>query len=184
MRLFSIRRLVAVAGVFALAGGGGVALAQHARGQTGGWAWYQGTDTGYVGEQADTHALVVYAARDLNLRASHVRMMSDDGEFDFTHPNAAPTANLNAFFLGTSTRTPIQIGDQESNTGLIVAGEAGQRSDLERWTLSNKTVAAVDGKGRLRLGTVTLEPVVVRGRVMLYAVVGSSKQLLAQGRMP
>jgi len=167
--------------VLALACGGGVATAARLQGPSG-WAWREGTDSGYVGEQAGSNTLYLDApAGNIDLRASHVRMMSDDGEFVFSHARNAPTASLNGFYLGTSTRTPIQIGDSESTTGLVVAGEAGQKSDLQQWTLSGQTVAAIDGEGRLRLGQVTLDPELVNGRVKLYAVVGSAKELLAQG---
>lgn len=189
-----IRRGASLAGVLVLAGGGGVAFAQHARqAQPPGWVWYQGTDSGHVGQQAGSNALVVQAAGDIDLRAYHTRMMSDDGQFLFVHPTSTPTASLNAYFLGTSTRTPIQISQPEPTdspslqnsaalpTALVVAGTAGQHADLQQWTLSGRTVAAIDGKGRLRLGSVTLVPQLVKGQVRLYAVVGSSKQLVAQG---
>ncbi len=176
-------RKVAVFGlILILSCGGGVALAAHLKSTTPGWAWYQGTPTGYVGQQAGSNTLVVGAPQgSINLRASHVRLMSDDGEFDFVHATNSPTASLNAFYLGSSTRTPVQIGDSESATGVIVEGKRGQRSDLEQWTLSGQTVAAIDAQGRLRLGAVTLDPELVHGRVELYALVGSKKQLIAQG---
>jgi len=193
MRGHWFRRLATVGCVFVLAGGGGVAYAKHARHVDAGWLWYEGTDSGHVGEQSGTNTLVVQAAGDIDLRAYHTRMMSDDGQFVFAHPTSTPTASLNAYFLGSSTRTPIQISQPEPTdsptlqnptslpTALIVAGTAGQRADLEQWTLSGKTVAAIDGKGRLRIGNITLDPVLVNGQVKLYALIGSNKQLIAQG---
>jgi hypothetical protein len=192
MRGLWIRRLAAGGCIFVLAGGGGVAFARQA--QPPGWLWYEGTDSGHVGVQAGSKTLVVQAAGDLDLRAFHTRMMSDDGQFVFAHPKSTPTASLNAYFLGTSTRTPIQISQPEPTdspalqdganlpTSLVVAGTAGQRSDLQQWTLSGRNVAAIDGKGRLRIGGITLEPKLVKGQVKLYALVGSKKQLIAQGK--
>jgi hypothetical protein len=195
MRRLWIRRLAVGGCIFVLAGGGGVAFA-HARQAQPGWLWYEGTDSGHVGEQAGSNTLVLQATGDLDMRAFHTRMMSDDGQFVFEHPKSTPTASLNAYFLGTSTRTPIQISQPEPTdspllqsaaslpTSLIVAGTAGQRSDLQQWSLSGKTVAAIDAKGRLRLGSITLIPQVVNGQVMLYALVGSHKQLIAKGARP
>lgn len=194
MRGSWLRRLAAVGGVFLLAGAGGVAFAHARQAQPPGWLWYEGTDSGHVGEQSGSNTLVLQAAGDLDMRAFHTRMMSDDGEFEFVHPKSTPTASLNAYFLGSSTRTPIQISQPEPTdnpalqnpaslpTSLVVAGTAGQRADLQQWTLSGKTVAAIDGKGRLRLGNITLLPQLVKGQVRLYALVGSRKQLIAQGR--
>lgn len=176
-----MRKIVVVGVIVVLAAGGGVAFAGHMRSATG-WTWYQGTDTGFVGEQAGSDELVLSAPDgSINMRASHLRLMSDDGQFDFVHGANADTASLNAFYLGTSTRTPVEIGDSESSAGLIVEGSNGQRSDLQRWTLSGHTVAAIDASGLLRLGTVTLDPELVDGRVELFALVGSKKQLLAVG---
>jgi hypothetical protein len=174
-------RSVVVGFIVLLAAGGGVAFAAHLRRATD-WTWYQGTNTGFVGEQAGSDELVLSAPEgSINMRASHLRLMSDDGQFVFVHGKNANTASLNAFYLGTSTRTPIEIGDSESSTGLIVAGSAGQTSDLERWTLSGQTVAAIDAKGRLRIGSITLDPELINGRVELFALVGSTKQLVAVG---
>lgn len=194
MRGHRMRGLAALGCVFVLAGGGGVAFAQHVRhAQPPGWLWYEGTDSGHVGERSGG-TLVVQAAGDIDLRAFHTRMMSDDGEFVFAHPKSTPTASLNAYFIGTSRRTPIQISQPEPTdspqlqagaplpTSLVVAGTAGQKADLQQWRLSGRTVAAVDGKGRLRLGGVTLEPVIVNGQVKLYAQHGSRRQLIAQGK--
>jgi hypothetical protein len=192
MRRSWIRRLAVGGCIFVLAGGAGAAFA-HARQAPPGWLWYEGTDSGHVGEQAGTNTLVLQAVGDLDMRAFHTRMMSDDGQFVFEHPKSTPTASLNAYFLGTSTRTPIQISQPEPTdsptlqtasslpTSLVVAGTAGQHADLQQWTLSGKTVAAIDGKGRLRLGGITLLPQLVKGRVRLYALVGSHKQLIAEG---
>jgi hypothetical protein len=177
-----MRKVVVVVCVVVLCAGGGVALAAHLKNSTPGWAWYQGTPTAYLGEQSGSDTLVLGAPQgSINLRASHIRLMSDDGEFVFVHASNSPTASLNAFYLGTSDRTPIQIGDSESATGLIVAGASGQRSDLQQWTLSGQTVAAIDAKGRLRLGQVTLDPELVDGRVELFALVGSKRELLSVG---
>jgi hypothetical protein len=194
MGSFGMRRLAVLGCVFVLAGGGGVAFAQHARqAQPPGWVWYEGTDAAHVGQPAGSNTLVLQAVGDIDLRAYHTRMMSDDGEFVLAHPRRTPTASLNAYFLGSSTRTPIEISRPEPTdsplrqnaaslpTSLIVAGTSGQRSDLQRWTLSGQTVAAIDGKGRLRLRTITLDLELVKGQVRLYALVGSHKQLIAQG---
>jgi hypothetical protein len=177
-----VRRAVVVAFILVVGTGGGVAYAARVRREMPRWAWYQGTATTFVGEQTGSDELVLSAPQgDINMRASHLRLMSDDGEFVFVHSKSSPTASLNAFYLGTSTRTPIQIGDSESTTGLIVAGASGQSSDLQQWTISGQTVAAIDAKGRLRLGQITLYPELVNGRVELFALVGSEKELLAVG---
>lgn len=183
MRAFGIRKLVVTGCVFVLASGGGVAYARHTRvTQPPGWVWYEGTDAAHVGQQAGSNTLVVQSVGDIDLRGYHTRMMSDDGQFVFAHPTSSASATLNAYFLGTSTRTPIQIGKPDLPTTLIVAGTAGQKADLQRWTLSGHPVAAIDGSGRLRLGGITLDPEIVNGQVRLYAIVGSKKELIAQGR--
>lgn len=165
--------------VVGIAAGAGVAAA--ARLDTG-WVWKQGGQVSYVGQPAGTPNLVAYAQGDVNFRAHHIRMMSDDADFQFVHPQSGP-ARVNAYYLGTATRTPILIGafDGQDVTSLIVAGSAGQKADLQQWQLNGKTVAAIDGKGRLRLGSVTLFPRVVGGRVMLYAATPKGTQLVAAG---
>lgn len=174
-----LRRFVPVAIVAVVAATAGVATA----GRLSGWVWQQGNPTAYVGQPEGTSNLVLAAPNgDVNILATHVRMMSKDGVFRLEHTNTGP-ATLNAYFIGTPTRTPIQVGgyDTSNVTELIVAGTAGQTADLQQWALSGKVVAAIDAKGRLRLGGVTLYPTVAKKRVRLYAVTSAGKQLVAVG---
>lgn len=176
----NLRRTVLVAVCVGVAAGGGIAAGAAAGGE---WVWQQGDAAAYVGQPAGSSDLVVYSQGDINFRGGHVRMMSNDADFEFVHPQAGP-ARVNAYYLGTAHRTPILIGapDQADVTSLIVAGTAGQEADLQQWTLNGKTVAAIDGQGRLRIGKVTLVPRLVGGRVFLYALSPNGKQqLLAEG---
>ena len=174
-----LARLAAVGFVIALSAAAGIAAAGRTDGR---WVWQVGDSTASVGRPQGSGNLVLSSLGDIDLQAGHVRLMANDGDFRFVHANSGP-AVLNAYYIGTPTRTPLQIGYAAGDvTSLIVAGSSGQHSDLQRWTIGGKTVAAIDGKGRLRLGAVTLAPEVVNGRVRLYALAGGRKQLVAAGR--
>lgn len=180
-----MRRLVVFGLLFVLASGGGIAAASRLRARAGAWVWREGDSSVYVGEQSGSQTLVLHSPSGINLRASHVRTMSDDGVWELVHGATTPMAQVNAYYIGTATRTPIQIGaGSNPTTALVVAGSAGQKADLQQWTLSGKTVAAIDGQGRLRLGNVTLDLEVVNGRAELFAVTKSGRQLLAAGTTP
>ncbi len=171
-----MRRLLALVAVAVLAGGAGVAAA----GVTGEWAWQEGDAKAYVGEPAGSSDLVAAAQGDIDFDAGHVRLISQQGDFQFVHDGSGP-ATLNAYVLGTPTRTPLQIGAPADVTALIVAGSKGQTADLQQWQVGGKTVAAITGSGLLRLGGVTLDPVVANGVVELYGISGGKRQLLATG---
>lgn len=177
-----MRKAALLVFVFVLAAGAGVAAAATLRSHANGWLWREGDASVYVGEAAGSNALVLHSPSAIDLRASHVRMMSDDGIWELVHSTKQSVAQVNAYYIGTATRTPIAIGaDTSSATTLVVAGSTGQKADLQRWTLSGKTVAAIDGLGRLRLGNVTLDLELVNGRAELFAITKSGKQLLASG---
>ena len=174
-----MKKLVLAAVATGLAAGSGVAAAAR----YDAWNWKVGGDVAYVGSPTGTSDVVVAAQGDIDFRAGHVRLISDNADFQFVHPVSTSVARVNAYYLGTPTRTPIMMGPPSTGdvTGLIVAGTAGQTSDLQQWTLGGKTVAAIDGSGRLRLGGVTLAPKVVNGRVFLYALTSTGQQLVAAG---
>jgi hypothetical protein len=162
------RAVVAACTIVAAAASGaaGALAAGHA-----GWAWFEGDSVASIGQPAGTSDLVLEAKGSLNFLAGHLRLMSQSGTFALVHGPGSSRATLVAFDLGTAHRTPIQIGAPTGNavTPLVVAGSGRQRSDLERWTVPGKTVAAIDAQGRLRLGAITIYPVLRRGRVVLLA---------------
>ncbi|HET8892532.1 MAG TPA: hypothetical protein VFM96_00340 [Gaiellaceae bacterium] len=148
----------------------------------GEWVWRAGDGSAYVGQPTGSGSLVLAASQDINLLAGHVRLMSGDGGFSLVHPPSASAATINAYYVGTPTRTPVAIGNGVGDvTSLVVAGSSGQSSDLQQWTSSGQTVAAIDAAGHLRLGGVTLEPQIIGGRVYLYAMTQAGRQLLAVG---
>ena len=128
----------------------------------------------------------INAASDLNLTAAHVRMVTADGNYEFEHSVNTPITLLNAYFLGTPTRTPIAVGgyaDGEDIVSLMVRGIQGQKHDLQQWVASGNVVDAIDGKGRLRIGGVTLTTRIVKGKAQLLAVLpGGKTQVLAAAR--
>jgi hypothetical protein len=128
----------------------------------------------------------IWAARaDANVIGDRVRVQSRTGDFEFEHSNAQPVSTFRAYNIGTGTRTPIQIGDSANKpiTQLIVAGKKGQASPLQAWNASGKQVAAIDSRGRLVLGRITISAVVRHGRVVLIAVLpNGSQQVLATAR--
>jgi len=128
--------------------------------------------------------LELFAGSDLNALANHIRLGGRDGNFEFEHGTGNPYTHLNAYFIGTSTRTPILIGgDEQDVTSLIVTGRTNQKNDLQTWTLGGKAKVAVDGRGRLRLGDIALTAAVQRGKVVLTATLpNGTKQVVAIGR--
>ncbi len=110
------------------------------------------------------------SANDLNLTAQHVRVVGRDGNFELEHSPSVAASTLTAFSAGTSTRTPIQIGAGDQDVlSLVVSGRQGQTNDLQEWSTNGKPLLAVDGRGRLRFGDVTLWAVHRNGRITFYA---------------
>ena len=145
-------------------------------------------DTGAVGAvlQRLGIAMPVYVKSSGNLteRGSHVRIIGDDGNFEFEHAATEPFARLNSYVTGTGTRTPIAIGfpDGRDIVELLVRGSEHRKADLEEWVAGSRVVAAIDGQGHLRLGNATLSVVTRNGHAVLVATVGSGKpQVIAGG---
>jgi hypothetical protein len=114
--------------------------------------------------------LDLQAARDLNLNAGHVRIVGRDGNFELEHSGNVPASTLSAYEVGTATRTPIQIGGADQDVlSLLVAGQSGQAHDLQEWAAGAQPVLAVDSRGRLRFGNVTLWAANHNGKITLYA---------------
>lgn len=147
------------------------------------WAWFQGDDQSYVGRPQASSDLELFAQQDLNALATHIRLGGRDGNFEFEHGPQREASHLNAYFIGTSTRTPFVIGgDEQDVTSLIITGKLGQKNDLQQWAPSNQVKVAIDGQGRLRLGNVTLLASIQKGRVVLSALLpNGTKQKLATG---
>ncbi|MDX6516347.1 MAG: hypothetical protein QOH73_2013 [Gaiellaceae bacterium] len=150
------------------------------------WAWQVGDGVANIGRVQGSSDMQVNATNDLNIAAHHIRIGGEDGNFEFEHGAGAPASHLNAYIIGTPTRSPISIGggaDGQDVIALLVQGKAGQTNDLQQWQApEGKTLAAIDGKGRLRLGTVTLTLGLKRGKVVLTAVLpDGTKQVLATG---
>lgn len=173
------------AAMLAVAAGGGLvgALTAHA-GSTSPWNWFQGDERAYVAGSSTADDLSVFALRDVNILGSHLRLGSKDGNFELEHDKSTPTTTLNAYFIGSPTRTPIAIGgtDAQDIVSLIVGSAAGQKSDIQQWLADGKVAVAVDGKGDLRLGTITLSLGLQAGKVVLVAELpDGSRQVLATG---
>ena len=131
-----------------------------------------------------TGDLNLRAARNANLTAQHVRIVGRDGDFELEHSTSSSASQLNAYYAGTGTRTPISIGEDDGQdvTSLIVGGKPGQTSDLQQWSLASSVALAVDGRGRLRFGDVTFWAAVQNGRVVLYGQpTGGKARVLAAG---
>jgi hypothetical protein len=173
--------LVAVAGGAALflAGSAVGALASKAA-----FAWMSGDEGSYVGRPDGTSDLELFAGGDLNALAQHIRFGGRDGNFEFEHAKDRSVSHLNAYYIGTDTRTPIMVGgDEQDVTSLIVEGQPNAKSDMQQWTQGAQTKVAIDGQGRLRLGTVRVVASIVRGKAVLTAILPNGvRQTLATGR--
>jgi hypothetical protein len=148
------------------------------------FAWMSGDESSYIGRPAGTSDLELFAGNDLNALANHIRLGGRDGNFEFEHGKDRPFTHLNAYYIGTSTRTPILIGgDEQDVTSLIVTGQQDQKSDLQQWAPGGKVKAAIDGQGRLKLGSVRIVASVSRGKAVLTAILpDGTRQTLATGR--
>jgi hypothetical protein len=115
---------------------------------------------------------------ELTERGSHIRIIGDDGNFEFEHATTAPVARINSYVTGTTTRTPIAVGfpDGQDIVELLVRGTQSRKSDLQQWMEGNRVVAAIDAQGRLRLGRVTLSVAMRKSHVVLIATLPSGKR--------
>lgn len=176
----NVRKWVLVAAVAGtalfLAGSAVGALASKAA-----FAWMSGDESAYVGRPEGTSDLELFAGTDLNALANHIRLGGRDGNFEFEHAATREVSHLNAYVIGTNTRTPFLIGgDEQDVTALIINGKPRQTRDLQQWTTGGQVRAAIDGQGRLRLGSVRLVASVQNGRAVLTAVLpNGKKQVLA-----
>ena len=171
-----MRRLIVFAGCAAAVVVSGAAGAMAVgRGE---WIWHEGSPSVSIGEPAGSNDLVLNAEGSLNVLAGHVRLMSNSGRFTLVHGPSTNSSSIVAYDIGTPNRTPIVI-----NGPLVVAGSKGGKSDLQDWTSSGQTVAAIDSQGHLRLGNITIFPVLKDGYVVLYArLPDGSIQALSRAR--
>jgi len=126
--------------------------------------------------------MTIQANGDINVSAHHLRMGTFDGNYEFEHSNQVTQTTLNSYYIGTPNRTPVAVGgnDGQDVLSFVVRGKQGQKNDLQQWTPGSEVSLAVDGKGRLRLGKVTLVAEIVNGKAQLVAVLPNGhRQLLA-----
>lgn len=171
-----------IAGVALVSAGFG-AVGAHAAGDSP-WSWIKGDERAFVAGAADEDDLELYAARNLNLTANHIRIVGRDGNFELEHDRKVPVSTINAYVAGTGTRTPVQVGgwDSQDIVSLIVGGATGQKSALQSWKAGGKEVAAIDSSGRLSLQGVVLSVEVVSGKAVLVATLpNGTRQVLATG---
>ena len=119
----------------------------------GPYVWQTGDATRFVAGYAnDPDSMRIYAERDLNVLARHVRIEAQDGNIELESSGPAPT-RLNPYTIGSATRKPLQIGqdDGQDLLSLIVDGHAGQRNPLQEWRAAGVPVAAIDAGGSLHL---------------------------------
>jgi hypothetical protein len=117
-----------------------------------------------------TGNLDLQADSNINLTSQHVRIVGRDGNFEFEHAATSPASTLTAYNLGTPTRTPIEIGGADQDVlSLLVNGKPDQTNDLQEWAAGGKPLLAVDSRGRLRFGDVTLWVTNRNGTITFYA---------------
>ena len=147
------------------------------------WIWHQGTAKAGVGQLQGQQTLSLTAAQDVDILGNHIRLGGKDGNFEFE--SYTPESHLNAYAVGSPLRHPISVGggDDQDLTGFIVRGkEGGQTTDIQQWQVGSNVTAAIDGQGRLRLGSIVLQAAVVNGNVVLEAVMPNGKhQIIASG---
>lgn len=157
------------------------------------FSWFQGDTYSYVAgidrpglDGNPSGDLNIYAANDINVGSHHLRLEAADGNYEFEHSQAVPYTRLNSYYIGgVGVRTPIIVGgnDGQDVLSFIVTGRAGQKNDLQQWTPGDKVAAAIDSRGRLRLGQVTIAAQIRQGRATLVAILPSGeRQVLAAGR--
>ena len=114
---------------------------------------------------------------DINVHGRHIRLVGDDGNFEFEHNALESVARFNSYVEGTPRRTPIAIGfpDGQNLVELIVRSSKHSK-DLQQWRVDGHVMSAIDGQGRLRLGDVTLSAAIRKGHVVLIATLPSGKR--------
>jgi hypothetical protein len=149
----------------------------------GNYAWFTGDNGAGIGRLGP--ALSMFSLHDLNVHAGHVRIEAEDGNVELESKSSVATTTLNPYNIGTAQRKPLQVGwpDGEDVLPLLVAGNAKQRHNLQEWHAGSKTVAAIDSKGSLHLGSFALSASLVNGRVVLVATLpNGTRKTLATGR--
>jgi len=95
----------------------------------GQWSWVRGDDTTYVGVGSGTDAgtLRLEASGDVDIGANHLRLGTQDGNYEFEHSKDVPETHLNSYYIGTPTRTPISVGgdDGQDVLSFVVRGKQG-----------------------------------------------------------
>jgi hypothetical protein len=126
-----------------------------------------------IGQVQGSKDVFLHSDGDLNIFADHVRHQSRDGNYEFEAKNPART-HFSAYKSGSGTRIPIWFGagpeDDQNVVALQVAGATRQTADLQQWYVGERKAVAIDAKGRLVLGDITLILALSKGRVRLYAV--------------
>jgi hypothetical protein len=149
----------------------------------GTYAWFSGDDGAGIGRLGT--ALSMFSEHDLNVHAGHMRIEAEDGNVELESKKSAPTTTLNPYDIGTAQRKPLQVGwpDGEDVLPLLVAGNANQKRNLQEWHAGSKTVAAIDSKGGLHLGSIGLTASLQNGHVVLVATLpNGTRQTLATSR--
>jgi hypothetical protein len=150
----------------------------------GTYAWFTGDNGAGIGRLGT--ALSVFSEHDLNVHAAHIRMEAEDGNMELESNASVAATTLNPYNIGTPQRKSLQVGgwqDGEDILPLIVAGTPRQKHNLQEWRSGSKTVAAIDSKGSLHLGSIGLTASLRNGRVVLVATLpNGAKQTLATGR--
>jgi hypothetical protein len=147
----------------------------------GTYAWFNGDAQAGIGRLGS--ALSAFSLGDFNLHAHHVRIESEDGNIELESGKGAETTTLNPYFIGTATRKPLQVGwpDGKDVLPFIVTATPGQKKNIQEWRAGSKTVAAMNAKGQLRLGSITLAVQLVGGRAVLTAILpNGTRQILAR----
>jgi hypothetical protein len=112
----------------------------------------------------------------VDINAQHVRVVAHDGNVELEHARGTPL-RLNSYFLGTPTRTPVNVGidDGQDVVELRVRGTGNRIDDLAQWTIGGRVVAAIGAKGGLRLGSVTLAAKEANGHDELVATFANGR---------
>jgi hypothetical protein len=118
----------------------------------------------------------------VNVTAGHVRLVGKDGNFEFEHGSQTDVSRLNSYYAGTGTRTPVAVGgaDGQDVVALIAQASPAQKRDIQQWLSGSKVALAVDSKGRLRFGNITIWAAPRGGKIALYAQLqGAAPHVLA-----
>jgi hypothetical protein len=119
--------------------------------QSAGWSIGDSYTRVYTDPGSDD--LNIYSVNDLNLTAQHIRMVGNDGNFEFENGNGI--SRFNSYVRGTATRTPIIIGggDSQNVVGLILDSGSTQTADILQIRKNGATgqlLAAISANGDLR----------------------------------